>query len=298
MPVLLWRDQVLHTLVLIHCRYYWTRSAGGGGAPQASNDKRRHRNCFQTRPLHAHNHFQKSKHLLGSEVSWCNHRLAQTPKEAFSEVRVHPGTTQVDFEVDRPPPADSPPGDLLITIVKEAGIIYKKYKNEKKWDLFVSLIDLIMMKTPLTVRLPVTVKLANVVVGLWKEIFARTHTATHKPTSAQCLIVTTMTHLIIVCGADRPTAWWGNKLLFSPCSVEIVLYDYFQSGHHWPVNCLPLFSTTCLWEVETSKHWRAEKSNFMDAFSFFLPLFSFFLFFFEEHVSLRPMLRKVMSILK
>ena len=31
-------------------------------------------------------------------------------------VRVHAGTTQVDFEVDRPPPADSPPGDLLITM--------------------------------------------------------------------------------------------------------------------------------------------------------------------------------------
>ena len=32
-------------------------------------------------------------------------------------VRFHVGTTQVDFEVDRPPPADSPPGDLLITMV-------------------------------------------------------------------------------------------------------------------------------------------------------------------------------------
>ena len=39
------------------------------------------------------------------------------------------------------------------------------------------------------------VKRANVVlhVGLCKEIFARKHTATHKPTSAQPLIVTTMT---------------------------------------------------------------------------------------------------------
>ena len=64
------------------------------------------------------------------------------------------------------------------------------------------------------------VKRANVVlhVGLYKEIFARKHTATHKPTSAQLLIVTTMIHihtymyihtyihLIIVCGAPRPTA--------------------------------------------------------------------------------------------
>ena len=43
-------------------------------------------------------------------------------------VRVHAGTTQVDFEVDRPPPAVSPPGDLLITMVKETVVS----KNEKK----------------------------------------------------------------------------------------------------------------------------------------------------------------------
>ena len=35
------------------------------------------------------------------------------PQKAFSEVRVHIGTTQVDFEVDHRPPAESPPGDLL-----------------------------------------------------------------------------------------------------------------------------------------------------------------------------------------
>ena len=29
------------------------------------------------------------------------------------------GTTQVDFEVDRPPPVDSPHVDLLIAMVKE-----------------------------------------------------------------------------------------------------------------------------------------------------------------------------------
>ena len=39
------------------------------------------------------------------------------------------------------------------------------------------------------------VKRANVVLGLCKVIFARKHTATHKLTSAQCLKVTTMTHI-------------------------------------------------------------------------------------------------------
>ena len=57
-------------------------------------------------------------------------------KEAFSEVRVHARTThvQVDFEVDRPPRADSSLGDLLIAMVKETVIIYRKEfrKNEKK----------------------------------------------------------------------------------------------------------------------------------------------------------------------
>ena len=49
-------------------------------------------------------------------------------------VRFHVGTTQVDFKVDRPPPANSPPGDLLITMVKEMVILYEKRvsKNEKK----------------------------------------------------------------------------------------------------------------------------------------------------------------------
>ena len=38
-------------------------------------------------------------------------------------VRHQAVTTQMDFEVDRQPPADSPPGDLLITIVKETVIL-------------------------------------------------------------------------------------------------------------------------------------------------------------------------------
>ena len=90
----------------------------------------------------------------------------------------------------------------------------KKFrKNEKKkWNLFVSLIDLIVMKTLFTARLPMIVSS----VQKWfqaKRYFARKHAATHKPTAAQRLIVTTMTHihLIIVCGAPRPTAWRGNN---------------------------------------------------------------------------------------
>ena len=72
------------------------------------------------------------------------------PKRAISEVKVHAGakfghtgrspnavrvhaqTTQGDFEVDRPPPADSPGRDPLITMVKETVILYKKSFEKKK----------------------------------------------------------------------------------------------------------------------------------------------------------------------
>ena len=106
-------------------------------------------------------HFQKDYHLLGSEVSWCDHRLAfcTDPKRSILRGQSsRTGTTQVDFEVDHPPPADSPPGDFLITMVKETVIIYKKsFEKIKKWTLFVSFIDLRVMKTLLTARLSVTV---------------------------------------------------------------------------------------------------------------------------------------------
>ena len=61
----------------------------------------------------------------------------------------------------------------------------------------ISLIDLKVMKTRNDCEITCDyVKGANVVlhVGLWKEIFARKHTATHKPNSAQLLQVTTLTH--------------------------------------------------------------------------------------------------------
>ena len=46
-------------------------------------------------------------------------------------VSVHAGTSQVDFEVDRPPPA--PPGHLLITMVKEAVFCTKnEFRKMKK----------------------------------------------------------------------------------------------------------------------------------------------------------------------
>ena len=50
-------------------------------------------------------------------------------------VSVRAGTSQVDFEVDCPPHAYAacPPGDLLITMVKETEVLYKKeFRKIKK----------------------------------------------------------------------------------------------------------------------------------------------------------------------
>ena len=78
------------------------------------------------------------------------------------------------------------------------------------------------------------VKRANVVlhVDLYKEIFARKHTATHKPTSAQpthmCHDDThthtythTHIHLLIACGAPWPTAQGAINRLWSPLAYGL-----------------------------------------------------------------------------
>ena len=58
--------------------------------------------------------------------------LAQTPEEAFSEVRIYAGTTQVEFEVDHQPTA--------VTMVRET--VKKSSKNKIKSEtcLYLSLI--------------------------------------------------------------------------------------------------------------------------------------------------------------
>ena len=74
-------------------------------------------------------------------------------------------------------------------MVKETVILYKKEIRKKKKSR-VSLLDVKEMKTGNDCEIACDcVKRANVVlhVGLCEEIFARKHTATHKPTSAQPL---------------------------------------------------------------------------------------------------------------
>ena len=55
-------------------------------------------------------------------------------------VRFHVGTTQVDFEVDRPPPADSLPGDRFDHHGKGKGNFSKKKSFEKEKKSCLSLI--------------------------------------------------------------------------------------------------------------------------------------------------------------
>ena len=83
-------------------------------------------NCKTTRSEdQLHVFFKEVKISRGQMSDICDHRLTQTPKEAFSEVRAHAGTAKVDFEVDGQPPADSPTGDNLITMVNGKKIFEK-----------------------------------------------------------------------------------------------------------------------------------------------------------------------------
>ena len=110
-------------------------------------------------------------------------------------VSVPAGTSQVDFEADCPPPARSTRRSFDHHGKGNGNFVWKRVS--KKWKKVVSLIDLKEMKTRNDCEIACDcVKFATVVlhVGLYKEIFARKHTATHKPTSAHSAHMTTMTH--------------------------------------------------------------------------------------------------------
>ena len=136
-------------------------------------------------------------------------------------VSVLAGTSQVDFEVDCPPPAAclSTRRSFDHHGKGNGNFVSKRVsKNEKKSYLSLNLKE---MKTRNDCEIACDcVKLANVVlhVGLCKEIFARKHTATHKPTSADSAHMTTMTHThaLIACGAPWPTALGAINRLWSP----------------------------------------------------------------------------------
>ena len=78
-------------------------------------------------------------------------------------------------------------------MVKE--MVKKSFEEmKKKWSLFGSLKDTDENAIDCEIAFD-CVKRANVVLGLSREIFARMHTATHKPASAQRLKVTIVTSI-------------------------------------------------------------------------------------------------------
>ena len=106
-------------------------------------------------------------------------------------VRHHAGTAQGDFDVNHPPLADSRPGDLLITMVKETVNLYlKSFEKWKQWNFFVSLIYLKVMKLNLNaIDCEIAcdcVKPANVVAGLKKEFFCQDACAHSYPQADLC----------------------------------------------------------------------------------------------------------------
>ena len=164
---------------------FGTRTADRGGAPQASSDKRRHRNCFQTRPLQA---FPKSNFSWGQRsvdainlayifnyIDLHAQRHGFDPKGIISEVRVHAGAKFGHtgcWSIAKMLSEFTPELQRLIAklTARHVQILHQEIfnnhgkgnsikefrKNEKKWNSFVSLIDLTVMKTLLTARLPVT----------------------------------------------------------------------------------------------------------------------------------------------
>ena len=172
-----------------------------------------HRNCLQTSPCNRATicmHFQKSKHLLGSKVRWCDHRLAQNPKKAFTEVRVRGGTAhaQVDLEVD--PPATCRFSKRRSFVQYGKGNGKKELKNENEKNEKVKLVRISHRfeneKTRLTARLPVTVSNVQTWSLAYVKKFCQDARVSHKPASAQRTKVTivTSTRALVAVEPRRP----------------------------------------------------------------------------------------------
>ena len=220
----------VRSLVLFKCR---TRAANRGGAPQASYDKCRHRNYFQTRPLQA---FPKKVNILwGQRSLWCDqtrvelHRstcLASrilTQKEPFLRSKFTAAQNLDMLNAGQSPNADSPPRDHLITMAK---LKKKTYKSSfEKWKNLNILGDLWerMMNMLSTTHVRMAVwelktwrrqrlddwKFAR---GVFPSEYPQKHTVC---TDLLCRSGEGRGRLKIVCGAPRPMAWWGNKCLLS-----------------------------------------------------------------------------------
>ena len=115
-----------------------------------------------------------------------------------------------------------PPGDLLITMVKETVILYKKEFRKMKKKSYLSLIWK-RWKREMTARLPVTVSSVQTWFYMYAYVKKSSPGSTQLPTSRHLLSPPTCatmththihtyththihTHLLIACGAPWPTA--------------------------------------------------------------------------------------------
>ena len=120
--------------------------------------------------------FSRSKHLLGSEVIWCdpnlNHRLACTticdglpgPQRKHSLRWELMPELEVDFEVDRSPLAEILYQEITNFHYHGKGNGQKEVRKKKKTETYLCLVDLRVTKTLLTrdcLWLPWTCKLGN-----------------------------------------------------------------------------------------------------------------------------------------
>ena len=103
-----------------------------------------------------------------------------------------------------------PPGDLLITMVKETIILYKKEFRKMKKNSYLSLIWK-RWKREMTSRLPVTVSSVQTWFYMWAYVKKSSPGSIQLPTSRHLLSPFTATsvtyiHALIACGAPWPTA--------------------------------------------------------------------------------------------
>ena len=122
-----------------------------------------------------------------------------------------------------------PPGDLLITMVKETVILYQKEFRKMKKKSYLSLIWK-RWKREMTARLPVTVSSVQTWFYMYAYVKKSSPGSTQLPTCRHllspptCATMThthTYTHLLIACGAPWPTAWGAINRLWSPLAYDL-----------------------------------------------------------------------------
>ena len=180
--------------------------------------------------------------------------LAQISK-LFSEVRVHAGTTWgVWMWIPPPPPApaDTLPKRLLITMVKE--MVKKKFwKMEKPEHLWRSMSNIDKDANDCACE-DACVKVTN--VKSVKKCSPGGRSQAAASTSCVSWFIASgevRWHLLIVCGAPRPTAWRGNTFFCKPSGMKKMQASRLDpNSTNLNYQCLTVLAKS--WS-STSRHW-------------------------------------------